>query len=368
MLYGKYQCGKGKCLNEWTSAAAVEGSWQMCLKCKNKATPYYLREHDRREDEIEKGEEGKATQRKNKVHIQAHCGECLRLATEKAFMQTCLEYWAMKANPEKEAKAQREADKKRPMIKAEMKNIQKTHVDLVKSFTRDAGLDSSRVEENNNASDDKNAQQAKKKNKRKPKKKQVKKADVKTEPVESKGLDKKQESHVDFVKSFTEKAENESSNAAKKADGQNVEKPKKKRNRKSRNKKTTKSDVKTEPVDTAVQNESNGDPKQEQNNAEVKKEQNAEVKTEVQQDKAPKKATKKTKNKSINSGSSSPNLADNNNLSEVMTENTTVDDKKSKKKRYKKNAKKASSENKENVVLPSENTSPDDLVSKIGDM
>merc|ERR1719223_1074973 len=314
MLYGKYQCGKGKCLNEWTSAAAVEGSWQKCLKCKNKATPYYLREHDRREDEIEKEEEGKATQRKDKVHIQAHCGECLRLATEKAFMQTCLEYWAMKANPEKEAKAQREADKKRPMIKAEMKNIQKTHVDLVKSFTRDAGLDSSRVEENNNASDDKNAQQAKKKNKRKPKKKQVKKADVKTEPVESKGLDKKQESHVDFVKSFTEKAENESSNA-KKADEQNVEKPKKKRNRKSRNKKTTKSDVKTEPVDTAVQNESNGDPKQEQNNAEVKKKQNAEVKTEVQQDKAPKKANKKTKNKSNNSGSSSPNLADNNNLS-----------------------------------------------------
>ena len=104
-------------MNEWTSAAAVEGSWQMCLKCKNKATPYYLREHDRREDEIEKEEEGKATQRKDKVHIQAHCGECLRLATEKAFMQTCLEYWAMKANPEKEAKAQREADKKRPMIK-----------------------------------------------------------------------------------------------------------------------------------------------------------------------------------------------------------------------------------------------------------
>ena len=47
-------------MNEWTSAAAVDGAWQMCLKCKKKATPYYLREHDRREDEIEKEEEGKA--------------------------------------------------------------------------------------------------------------------------------------------------------------------------------------------------------------------------------------------------------------------------------------------------------------------
>jgi len=283
-------------------------------------------------------------------------------------METCLEYWATKANPEKEAKAQREADKKRPMIKAEMKNIQKTHVDLVKSFTRDAGLDSSRVEENINASDGENAQQAKKKNKRKPKKKQDKKADVKTEPSESKGLDKKQESHVDFVKTFTENAENESSNAAKKADEQNIEKPKKKRNRKSKKKKTKMSDVKTEPVDTAVQNESTGGPNQEQNNAEVKKEQNLEVKTEVQQDKAPQKTNKKTKKKNKNSGSLSPNLADNNNLSEVKTENTTIDDKKSKKKWFHKKSKKASSDNKENVVSPSDNTSPDDLVNKIGDM
>ena len=78
-----------------------------------------------------------------------------------------------------------------------MKNMQKSHVDVVRSFTRDAELDSSRNEENNNASDDKKTQQAKKKNKRKPKKKQSKKAEVKAEPVESKGLDKKQESHVD---------------------------------------------------------------------------------------------------------------------------------------------------------------------------
>ena len=68
-----------------------------------------------------------------------------------------------------------------------MKNIQKTHVDLVKSFTHDAALDSSRVQGNNDASVEKNAQPAKKKNKRKPKKQQVKKADVKTEPAESKG-------------------------------------------------------------------------------------------------------------------------------------------------------------------------------------
>jgi len=365
MLYGKYQC-KGKCTNEWTSAAAVDGSWQMCLKCKKKATPYYLREHDRREDEIEKEEEGKATQRKDKVHIQAHCGECLRLATEKKFMETCLEYWAMKADPEKEAKAQKQADKKRPMIKAEMQKKQKIHVEYVESFTRDNQLDSSRVEDNNNENNDdkKKTEQAKKKNKRKPKKKITKKAEVKTEPLESKTVDKTHESHVDFVKAFTEKAEHESSGADKKmADDQNNEKPKKKHKRKPKKKQTKKADVKTEPVE----DQSAGGPKVEQNKTVVKKESIVEVKTEDQADQAPQKKDKKTK-KSKNSGSSSPNQADNNNFSEVKVQDAAVGEKNSKKKRNRNKRKKASGENKENNSVSSENTSTDDLVHKIADM
>merc|ERR1711953_534929 len=91
MLYGKYQCG-GKCTNEWTSAAAVFGSWQKCLKCHKKATPYYLREHDRIKDEQIKLEEGKAIQEKHKIHVQARCGECLRLGPEKDFHTTCIAY------------------------------------------------------------------------------------------------------------------------------------------------------------------------------------------------------------------------------------------------------------------------------------
>jgi len=340
----------------------------MCLKCKKKRTPYYLREHDRQEDEIEKEEEGKATQRKDKVHIQAHCGECLRLATEKKFMETCLEYWAKKADSAKEAKAQREADKKRPMIKAEMKKQQESHVDYVKSFTRSAGLDTSRVQENNdeNISDDKKTQQAKKKNKRKPKKKQVKKAEVKAEPTDSKtgALDKKQESHVDFVKNFTEKAEQESCAADKNnKDEQKTEKAKKKNKRKPKKNQTKKAAVKTEPVD----DESAGGAKEEDNHIVVKKEPNAEITTEAQADPSCQRKNKKTK-KSKNSGSASPDLANNNNSSKVKPENEAAGDNKSKKKRRRNKPKKASADDKENVPAPSENTSSDNLVQKIADM
>lgn len=43
-------------------------------------------------------------------------------------METCLEYWAMKADPEKEAKAQKQADKKRPMIKLVIKIMHSIYV------------------------------------------------------------------------------------------------------------------------------------------------------------------------------------------------------------------------------------------------
>ncbi|CAG5106297.1 Oidioi.mRNA.OKI2018_I69.chr1.g2779.t1.cds [Oikopleura dioica] len=181
MLYGKYQC-HGKCTNQWTSAAAVEGSWQQCLRCRKKVTPYYLREHDRKEDEDEKLEEGKAIQSKDRAHEQSKCGECLRLATQKAFKQTCVEYWRMKADPEKERRAQERADKKRPMIKAEMKKKQESHVDFVKSFTEAA--ESSILKESDENPAEVKAEKPNKKKKRNKRKKTKKESDIKTEPVD----------------------------------------------------------------------------------------------------------------------------------------------------------------------------------------